>query len=244
MPIDFKDVVVAQDSDELISQVKSYVLNEWPTQAPHFSVGSFHARRTELSILDSCLMFRGRPVIPKLLQPQVLKALHLAHPGIVRMKALARQYAYWPGIDHDITHLVRSCDECQSAAKMPPKQPLRPWPTPGSVFGRIHIDFAGPCSDGNTYLVIVDAYSKWPEVIRMSSTTTSLTIQALQKIMDRYGYPLELVSDNGTQFTSKDFSDFCTKNKIKHSLTPAYHPQSNGLCGYFQTTNEEIRKRS
>ena len=64
----------------------------------------------------------------------------------------------------------------------------------------VHIDFAGPIG-GRTYLVLVDAHSKWPEVIDMPSTTATKTIEALQSIF-AYGLPLQLVSDYGPQFSS------------------------------------------
>jgi transposase InsO family protein len=144
------------------------------------------------------------------------------------MKAFARQYVYWPGIDPDIEAMVRQCDDCRSAAKLAPKQPLQPWTLPNQVFERVHLDFAGPCSDGKTYLVMVDSYSKWPEVFLMSSTTSFATIKALQTIIDRYGLPQMFVTDNGTQFKSHEFTDFCSQNGIKHQCTPPYHPQSNG----------------
>ncbi|KAL3075934.1 hypothetical protein niasHS_012851 [Heterodera schachtii] len=104
---------------------------------------------------------------------------------------------------------VFSCLDCQLAAKLPQKAPLRPWPIPEEVFGRIHIDFAGPCHDGNTYLILVDALSKWPEITQMRTTNAAATIDVLNKIFHRYGAPKELVSDNGPQFSSYEFRQFC-----------------------------------
>ena len=58
------------------------------------------------------------------------------------------------------------------------------------------------------FLIVVDAHSRWPEVIEMKSTTLTATIQEPRKLFASYGLPLQLVSDNGPQFTSAEFSAF------------------------------------
>ena len=65
---------------------------------------------------------------------------------------------------------------------------LHPWEWPSSSWERIHVDFAGPFL-GRMFMVIVDAHSKWPEVIEMKSTTAERTIQELRTIFARYGLP-------------------------------------------------------
>ena len=62
------------------------------------------------------------------------------------------------------------------------------------------------------FLVVVDAHSKWPEVIQMHSTTSSKTIEALRNLFVKYGLPEQLVSDNGPQFTSEEFAEFMNIN--------------------------------
>jgi len=92
---------------------------------------------------------------------------------------------------------------------------LRPWQ-------RIHIDFAGPMN-GHSYLIVVDAHSKWPEVIEMKSTTATATIKELRRLCATFGLPERLVSDNGPQFTSGGFSAFMNANGIKHIRCAPYH---------------------
>ena len=101
------------------------------------------------------------------LQQQVLKELHEGHPGIVHVKNMARSYVWWPGLDSNIEELVKPCPQCQVAKSAPPKAPLHPWVWPSKPWERIHVDFAGPFL-GKTFIIIVDAHSKWPEVIPMS----------------------------------------------------------------------------
>ena len=81
-----------------------------------------------------------------------------------------------------------------------------------------------------TFLIAVDACSKWPEIIDVSSTTATNTIKVLREIFSRHGLPEQIVSDNGPQFISAEFSEFCKGNGIKHLQVALYHPASNGLA--------------
>ncbi|PIO69141.1 integrase core domain protein [Teladorsagia circumcincta] len=176
-----------------------------------------------------------RAVIPGPLRPRVLRQLHNRHPGMVRMKALARSYAYWPGIDQDIENAVRRCIRCSAVAKLPVKTTLASWSRPDAPWMRIHVDYAGPY-EGTYFLVVVDAFSRWPENFNTNSTTTDATIALLQKTFARYGFPRTLVSDNGTHFASDEFRRFCTNHGIHHIFFPPYHPQSNGQTERFADT--------
>jgi hypothetical protein len=84
------------------------------------------------------------------------------------MKALARSNVWWSGIDLEIEGLAKGCSGCQRVQHAPKCSPLHPWEWPSTTWQRIHVDFAGPFL-GMMFLVIVDAHSKWPEVIIMHS---------------------------------------------------------------------------
>lgn len=148
------------------------------------------------------------------------------------MKLLARSFVYWSGIDKDVDAYVRNCDNCQKAAKLPVKVPLTPWPIMQKPMERVHCDFAGPIH-GKMFLVVVDAYSRWPEIFALRQASSENTIAKLRNMFARYGNPTTLVSDNGTQFTSATFKMFCERNGIQHLRSPAFHPQSNGLAERF-----------
>ena len=148
------------------------------------------------------------------------------------MKAIARGYAYWPGMDKYIEGIVKDCPKCQLAGKGPPRENPIPWPETKKPWSRVHVDFAGPIN-GVTYLVLVDSHSKWPEVMTMPSTSASATISALDKIFSTHGLPETIVSDNGTQFTSAQFNEYCKSHAIEHIRSPPYHPQSNGQAEKF-----------
>ena len=216
----------ATAADPKLSRVHKYTVSGWPSVVDPSLIPYKH-RQDELSVEQGCLLLGTRVVVPPSLQVSVLKELHETHPGMTRMKGLARSYVWWPRIDIDIEHCVSSCKVCQSMRSNPPNAPVHPWIFPSKPWSRIHIDFAGPVA-GCMYLVLVDAYSKYPEVVKMNTTTSKATINVLREIFSRQGLPEILVSDNGPQFTSYEFQEFCTHNGILHRTSSPYKPSTNG----------------
>jgi len=80
------------------------------------------------------------------------------------------------------------------------------------------------------FFILVDAYSKWLEVIPMSSATSNATMEVLSSVFAMHGLPKFLVTDNGPQFISTDFRSFLENNGIRHLRSPPYHPSTNGLA--------------
>jgi len=196
----------------------------------------------ELNV-DNGVILRGtRVVVPESLQTEVLKVLHDGHMGIAKTKSLARAHIWWAGLDKDIERLIRNCSPCQSNRNNP-KKTFHMWEVPSGPWQRIHIDFAGPI-DNVMYFIIVDAYSKWPEVITMRFATSFNCIVALTALFARHGIPERLVSDNGTQFVSREFSNFLVNYQISHSLTATYHPATNGEAERFVQTFKNFLKIS
>ncbi|CAC5399297.1 unnamed protein product [Mytilus coruscus] len=91
---------------------------------------------------------------------------------------------------------------------------------------------------------MVDAHSKWPEVIKMKNITSESTINVLRTIFSRNGIPSRIVSDNGPQFTSQEFENFMQLNGIKHIRSASYHPSTNGLAERFVQTFKQAMKSS
>jgi hypothetical protein len=72
-------------------------------------------------------MWGSRVIIPSKLQKRVLDELHEGHLGIVKMKALARIYMWWPSIDQSIEAMAKTCSGCQLIQNNPKNAPLHPW---------------------------------------------------------------------------------------------------------------------
>lgn len=232
------------DTDPILSKVRRLVLTGWPSQDTEADpeLLPYFRRRYELSTEGGCVLWGSRVIVPSQGWRRALEMLHEAHPGIVRMKSLARGYVWWPGLDHQIEACVKECVTCQSSRKEPPPTPMHPWSWPEKPWSRVHIDYAGPF-EGRMFLLLIDAHSKWLEIHPSQSSTSSSTIESLRKSFASLGLPEVLVSDNAQTFVSIEFAEFLKKNGIRHVRTPPYHPASNGLVERAVQTFKEGMKR-
>nr|XP_006812973.1 PREDICTED: uncharacterized protein K02A2.6-like [Saccoglossus kowalevskii] len=227
-PFTSDDVKFWTSRDPLLAHVREFVLRGWPEKPPDESYRPFFRIRNELTVVDGCIVWGTRVVIPPQGRTERLRELHVAHPGMNRMKGLARSYVWWPSMDAEIENKVRCCDVCQQNQKSPAKAPLHSWEVPNKPWTRVHIDYAE--YEKYNLLIIVDAYSKWIEAHRMTSITSAATILKLKQVFATLGIPEILASDNGSNFTSDEFSHFLNVNGITQILVALYHPSSNGLA--------------
>jgi hypothetical protein len=227
-PVKAADIAQATRRDPVLSKVYQHCMAGWAEKCTDEDIKPYHVRRHELSCEQGCVMWGIRVVIPLSLRDKMLRELHQEHPGVCSMKAIGRSCMWWPKMDAQVEQLVKGCTVCQNVRSAPPCAPLHPWTWPIRPFQRVHIDFCE--KDKNNFLVLVDSHSKWIDVKHMSSTTAERTIDELRLIFANHGLPEEIVSDNGPQFTSGEFSDFMSKNGIKHTLVPPYHAASNGAA--------------
>ena len=234
-------VAMETKKDPVLSKVLDFTKNGWPEKPPP-ELQPYHTRRLELSHEDGILLWDTRVVIPESLRDILLKDLHAEHFGIVKMKQLARKYLWWPKLDKEIEETVKSCTACQEEAKSPNASQQASWSWPGGPWKRIHIDYAGPFL-GKMFLVVVDAYSKYLEIVPMYNATSTTTITALRHIFSNFGLPEHIVSDNGSQFTSEEFQEFLNDNNIQHTTTARGHPATNGLAErYVGNFKDKLKK--
>ena len=230
LPVTLEEIKKEAAKDEFIIQIKERIANKDQQITNAYT------------LCDEVLLYRDRVVIPASLQRRILKDFHIGHPGITRTKSLMRSYVFWKNLDKDIENMIRSCTGCALAAKSPPIK-FSPWPKTDLPWTRIHVDFAGPL-DGCYYLIVVDSYSKWPEVFKCKNPNSEVAIRALHELFARFGVVDCIVSDNGTQFTSGDFKEFCEDFQVNHITTPPYHPRSNGLAERFVDTLKRALKKA
>eukprot|EP00731_Ephydatia_muelleri_P028865 Em0020g509a len=231
------------DKDIVLSLVRRMVLHGWQPQASD-EFRPYEQRKLELSVQNGCVLWGSRVVVPPQGRQHVLEMLHEGHPGISRMKSLARGIVWWPKLDADQETLVRSCKACQENQKCCSKVQLHPWEWPAEPWARVHVDFFGPFL-GKQFFIIVDAHSKWIDVCVVSSPSSQQAIQALRRVFSTHGLPQILVSDNGAAFSSSEFQTFVARNGFKHVRSAPYHPTTNGLAERaVQTVKDALKKTS
>jgi len=98
--------------------------------------------------------------------------------------------------------MVRSCQSCQLQQSTPAPTPIQPWSWPTRPWSRLHLDYAGPI-EGKMILVLIDAHSKWIEVMVTPTSTSTVVIEELRDKFSQFGIPETIVTDNGSCFTSR-----------------------------------------
>ena len=174
-------------------------------------------------------------VLPQKHRQMVMEVAHegLQHMGARRVKAIISQRFSWPGIGQDVILHIKSCDICQRCSKVQRKVPMIERQVMAEPFESMAVDIVGefkPGKGGCKYLLTcICMASKWPEAMPLKSITAKAVALCLIEIFSRTGIPLELLSDQGAQFTGKVVSQLCMNLKIDKIKTTPYHPETNGI---------------
>ena len=103
------------------------------------------------------------------------------------MKGLAQALMWWPSIHTEIAATVKQCESCQLHQPKPAAAPLHPWEWPREPWSHLNIDYADPL-EGEMFLIVVDAHSKWIEVLRTRKQATSqVTGEKLREMFAVHG---------------------------------------------------------
>ncbi|XP_053601232.1 uncharacterized protein K02A2.6-like isoform X1 [Plodia interpunctella] len=221
--------------DEILKVRNGISSNIW-----HESIGNYKIIQSELCFNDEILLRGTRIVIPNNLRQKVLEAAHEGHPGIVAMKARLRTKVWWPRIDKDVECVVKSCRGCTLVSNPTPPHPMKRRVLPDEPWVDVAVDFLGPLPSRDYLLILVDYYSRYKEIKVMRSITTGDTIKVLKEIFSRLGYPATLTCDNGSQFSSEEFKNYCIECGIIIYNTIPYWPQMNGEV---ERQNRDVLKR-
>ena len=191
----------------------------WPKskQMCSESVQQFWDSRHDLTTAQGFVLKGDRIVIPQALQKDVLVKLHNAHQGMDRTKRRARQTVYWPKMNNQIEKMVNRCRECLKHKPSKPKEPLKPHPIPSRPWEKVGSDLFQLA--GTIYIVITDYYSLWPEVYELKEAKSRQVIQVMKDVFSRHGIPTEVISDNGSQYKSREFKNFSIKWDFKHTTS-------------------------
>ncbi len=129
LPVSSTLVRAATRRDPILSRVLHYTKRGWPRNVG-VALKPYYHRKHELTVEDECLLWGFRVIVPKTLRESVMEELHQGHPGVSRMKAVARSFVWWPGLDKDLELVASSCKSCKMVKQAPAKAPLHPWVWP------------------------------------------------------------------------------------------------------------------
>ena len=197
---------------------------------------SYWNYRDELTVADSLILEGTRIVIPKSLQSDVLKQLHYDHQGAEKCNLRANGSVFWANINRDIEDLVKNCPPCQHHQNLNVKEPLPPHDVPQKPWHTLGSDMFH--WNNTNYLLVVDYYSKFPVVKKLTSIQSSAVIAHLKSVFGEHGIPSKLVTDNGSQYTSAAFQKFSRSYGLTHVTSSPLYPQSNG---FSETTVQTVK---
>ncbi len=243
-PADHGTLARESTKDPVISTVLRFTREGWPPKKNDegSEMQRFRQLSDSLAICNGCLIHGSRVVIPDSMRREVLDLLHLGHFGMQRMKQLARTAVYWPNIDDDIEAMSRHCVPCGEHQNKPSKPAIHPWMLPEKPWSRLHLDHAINFM-GSNWLLVTDAYSKYPCIHPTQSVSAQATIDLLEQDFSHFGYPHTLVTDNASAFLSEEFQTWCKEHGIVHLTGAPYHPATNGAAERLvQTFKQALRK--
>jgi cleavage and polyadenylation specificity factor subunit 1 len=183
-----------------------------------------------------------RPFMPAPLRQRIFNQYHgLSHPGIKQTLNLIKTRYFWPRMSNQIKKLAKTCIACQTSKVTKHNiTPIGAFPTQSERFEHVHIDLVGPLptSAGYTYLLTcLDRFSRFPEAIPLTNITATTVAEAfLLHWIARYGVPVTITTDRGSQLESAHFNSILQMLGIKRIRTTAFHPQSNGILERFHRT--------
>nr|ABA94797.1 retrotransposon protein, putative, Ty3-gypsy subclass [Oryza sativa Japonica Group] len=176
----------------------------------------------------------------KELRDLILKEAHESaysiHPGSTKMYQDIKAYFWWAGMKRDVAEYVALCDICQrvKAEHQRPAGLLQPLPIPEWKWEEIGMDFITglprtPCGYDSIW-VIVDRLTKSAHFVPVKTTYDGKKLAELYMthVVCRFGCPKKIVSDRGTQFTSRFWKQLHETLGTDLNFSTAYHPQTDG----------------
>lgn len=179
-------------------------------------------------------------IIPVSLRKEILDNLHKGHLGIEKCKAKARQSVFWPKMSTEIEEKIKTCEICQKYQRNKTKEPMISHEIPKEPWKKLAADISE--FRGQQYLVIVDYYSKYPEVARLRGKGSQAVIEIMKPIFARQGIPDELIADNNP-FGSREMNIFAKEWNFKITTSSPRYPQSNGQAERFVNIVKTIMKK-
>ena len=218
----------AQLQDKVCSQLTEFCKSGWPNHKQlKGDIKKYWQFQSNFSVCDNLLLFGTRIVVPPSKQLETLQKIHQGHQGFQKCRLRTSTSVWWLGITRHLEKFIKECPTCQQTLP-PQREPLLPTPLPDYPWEKLATDLFH--HNGTNYVLLVDYFSRYVEVQKLSNTTSAGVIAFLKAMFSRHGIPMTLMSDNGPQFSSKEFQDFSSTYHFNHITSSSHFPQSNGLA--------------
>ncbi|CAB3999893.1 Transposon Ty3-G Gag-Pol poly [Paramuricea clavata] len=222
-----EEVKLETKLDPLLQKVVTAISLNWTDP----TVERYRRFQDELMVCDEVILRGNRIVLPQSLHNRAIELAHLGHQGIVKTKQLLCEKVWFPDIDKIVEANPLPKERLHLQA-----EPLKLSPLPEKAWTNVAVDFVGPFSTGEYLIVVIDEYSRYPEV---EILTTTSAIPKLDAIFSRQGIPEILKSDNGPPFNGEEFENFANHLGFKHRKITPYWPRANGEAERFMKTIEK-----
>ena len=170
------------------------------------------------------------------------------HFGTQAVYDKLRPKYHWPRMIRDIEAYIKACDTCQKRSKKGKlHEPLHPIKVTriNQLWGVDCVGPLEPTSQGNKYIIVAtEHFTKWPEAKAVPDIkATTIADFLYNEIVTRYGTPEKILTDQGSSFDNQLIKAFLQVMGTRHTMTTAYHPQTNGHTEKFNgTLCDEISK--
>ena len=237
------DIQQATDQDPQLQRLRQFIEQGWPLNINNVpqDLHGYWKVRENLCIADSLILLGDCLVIPASRQTKVLQSIHEGHLGIEKCKSRAKMCVYWPNINDSIEQLVKDCSVCNKFSRSNQKEPLLQHPVPMRPWEKIGADYF--TIGTQDYLLIVDYFSKYSEVIPVTSKSADATVQVMKTIFARHGISTSVIADN-MPFNSKMFKQFASQWNFTLTTSSPHFPQSNGFAERNVQTIKSLFKKA
>ena len=230
------DLVKEVQADESLSKWKEYADKG---EKGFFWDGGLLMKSVEDDLGDARYLL----VLARSFRQRVLEAAHdgMGHQSIKKVLAMLYRNFTWPNVYADASAYIRQCVTCQLHRKAKPtRAPMVPMPVLSVPFEVVAIDLVGPfprSRKGFKYLLTaICLASRYPEAELLSTVEAAEVVEKLVEILSRHGWPRQIFSDQGSQFTGSLMKGLCARTGIETVQTTPFHPQTNGVVERFHWT--------
>ena len=237
-----QSIIKAQNNDPEITWLKKKIIEGWTKSDLKHNLGrKYYNSQQYLSTIQGCLTYQNRAIIPVSMRKEMLRNIHIGHLGITKCLERAKKSVFWFGISNDIDKEIRECINCNINARTQ-REPVKIVPVPSKAWETVGSDLFQ--FKQQKYIIVVDYYSRYIETMLLKDMRSITIISSLKSIFARHGIPENMISDNGTQYSSEEFKEFSKTYKFKHLTSSPKYPKGNGVAERAIQTLKQIMEKS